>query len=82
MLQHLFIAEEDYFSLKGNNDFSKITEKRGILECGLWPYYQPTVGKRLGVNPAIYGEDESWLHRGDKEWAVAFHGIGSPDDLM
>lgn len=64
LLKKLYIAEEDYFSLKGNNNFSEISEKRGVLECGRWPYYQPTVGRRLGVNALMYGEDTSWLHKG------------------
>ena len=55
LLKQLYIAEDDFFRIKGNSDFSKDKDKRGVLERGKWPYYQPTVGKRMGVNVSIYG---------------------------
>ena len=79
ILKKLYIAEDDFFNIQGNNDFSKYKDKKGVLERGKWPYYQPTVGKRMGVNVSIYGEDESWLHPGENQWAVGFYGIRSPD---
>lgn len=80
----LNLSPEDFHD-KGNYTFAKNDQTELQWRAGI-PYYQPVHATRFGINISTKydGGKDDWLSMDGVpgEWAVAFHGINKPSNIV